>query len=62
MKSSKNFNIRSTGFDYAKRTQAIPLPLPERSSSKEEDEKGDEKNMIYIRRPTLKKINNRFQK
>lgn len=69
MKSSKNFNVRSTGFDYTKqRGQELPLH--------KEEEKGDglalrEKKMeelIYIRRPTIayrsndKKLNNRFQK
>jgi hypothetical protein len=58
MKSSKNFNVRSTGSDYTKQRPVIV----------QNDVQND---MIYVRRPTIaylpnrsndKKINNRFQK
>jgi hypothetical protein len=76
MKSSKNFNLRSTGSDYSKQRTLVIDP---NQRSQEENE------MVYVRRPTItrafrditrafrditylpnrsndKKINNRFQK
>lgn len=64
MKYSKNFNVRSTGFDYTKQRAAYQ---PERAiHTTDQNYQNDEKEnfkeeIIYVKRPINKKTN-RFQK